>query len=94
MSDRSKKPSELPVAYSASGSDLIIVTSNTSGNGVTKGISLTNLLGNNNVNTSVKFSTPSNSTINAVSGSIFIDSSYLYVAVANNELKRVALQSF
>lgn len=39
-------------------------------------------------------STPANSTPTIKQGTIFFDSSYLYVATANNTLKRVALGSF
>ncbi len=38
--------------------------------------------------------TPTNSTINCVQGTIRWDADYLYVATANNTLKRVALSSF
>lgn len=38
--------------------------------------------------------TPANSTINVKQGVIFYDTSYLYVAVANNQLMRVPLQAF
>jgi hypothetical protein len=38
--------------------------------------------------------TPANSTITSVGGDVFTDGSYLYVAVANNSLKRVALSTF
>jgi hypothetical protein len=38
--------------------------------------------------------TPANSTITVAQGTIFYDSSYLYIATANNTLKRVALSSF
>lgn len=39
-------------------------------------------------------STPANSTINIEKGTVFWDTNYLYIAVANNTLKRVALSSF
>jgi hypothetical protein len=38
--------------------------------------------------------TPANSTVTVTKGTIMFDSSYLYIAVANNSLKRVALSSF
>lgn len=38
--------------------------------------------------------TPANSTITVTKGTILFDSNYLYIAVANNSLKRVALSSF
>jgi len=38
--------------------------------------------------------TPATSTITVTKGTILFDSNYLYIAVANNSLKRVALSSF
>ena len=38
--------------------------------------------------------TPASSTITITKGSIFFDTNYLYVATANNTIKRVALSSF
>lgn len=38
--------------------------------------------------------TPTSSTQTITKGSIFFDSNYLYVAVANNSIKRVSLTSF
>jgi hypothetical protein len=39
-------------------------------------------------------STPANSTITVPQGTMWYDTNYLYIAVANNTLKRVALTSF
>jgi hypothetical protein len=47
---------------------------------------LTLLVGNN--------VTPANSSSNAEQGTFWFDSSYIYVATANNVIKRVALSSF
>jgi len=38
--------------------------------------------------------TPSNSSITISKGSVFFDTNYIYVAVANNTIKRVSLSSF
>jgi len=38
--------------------------------------------------------TPASSTITTAVGNIFIDANYIYVATANNQLKRVALSTF
>lgn len=38
--------------------------------------------------------TPANSTVEVTGGSVFYDNNYIYVAVSNNNLKRVALESF
>lgn len=40
------------------------------------------------------FSTPANSTIAILGGSVFLDNGYLYIATANNVVKRIALESF
>lgn len=40
------------------------------------------------------FETPASSSITTEQGKVFVDENYLYVSVANNEIKRVALQSF
>lgn len=39
-------------------------------------------------------STPSNSSISVLKGKLWFDEDYLYLATANNNLKRVALSSF
>lgn len=44
------------------------------------------LIGNN--------STPANSSSNAEQGMVWFDASYIYVATANNVIKRVSLSSF
>jgi hypothetical protein len=38
--------------------------------------------------------TPANSSVDVTGGSVFYDDNYIYVAVSNNHLKRVALESF
>lgn len=38
--------------------------------------------------------TPSSSSANCVKGDVFFDTNYVYVATANNTLKRAALSSF
>ena len=38
--------------------------------------------------------TPANSTVTVTKGTILFDNNYIYIAVANNSLKRVALSSF
>jgi len=38
--------------------------------------------------------TPANSTITISAGAAFYDNTYLYIAVANNSLRRVALEAF
>ena len=73
-------------------------TSNTrlvvSHNGNTYQVNVAILLGNSAANVKIHFATPANSTINVAQGTIMMDADYIYVATANNTLKRVALSSF
>lgn len=94
MSDRSKKITELTALTSAANNDLLIiedVSANT-----TNSITILNLTKTVIANTLVITgnNTPANSTITATKGTLFYDTDYLYIAVANNTLKRVALSSF
>lgn len=96
MTDRAKKISEFPNLSSPNGNTKFVVN-HTSNSGVTNTytLSVTTLLSeNNSANVILKNSTPANSTVTVKAGTIFYDSSYLYIAVANNTLKRVALSSF
>lgn len=79
-----------------------------SGNSITKAITVGNLLGNSSVdiiagnnnvlsaNTFIirRANTPVSSSDTCQGGQVWRDSSYLYVAVANNTIKRVALSTF
>jgi hypothetical protein len=42
----------------------------------------------------VAIQTPANSSFTCKAGQMFADNTYFYVAVANNTLKRIALESF
>jgi len=94
MTNNVKKTSELPTTNSASGSDRVVILKDPAGTPSTRTITVTNLFGNSSANLVIRNITPANSTINVNAGTIFYDSSYLYIAVANNVLKRVSLQSF
>lgn len=94
MSDRAKKISELPTLAAPAGNDLIAIVDDPSGTPVTKKVTVADLLGNSSANVVIYNATPANSTITVKKGVIMFDTSYLYVAVANNTLKRVALSSF
>lgn len=96
MSIEGQKTSNLAVITSANTNDRIVVVSNTSGNTQTTTISVGNLFGNSNVIVkSSRISTPANSSAaNVAQGGIYDDGTYLYIATANNTLKRVALSSF
>lgn len=94
MTDRAKKITELDLLTVAANNDLVIiqdVSANT-----TKAIAITDLT-NTVVANSVFITgnnTPANSTVTIAKGAIFYDTDYLYIAVANNTVKRVALDTF
>lgn len=94
MTDRAKKITELTQLTVAANNDLLIiedVSANT-----TKSIAITDLTKVVVANTFILTgnSTPANSTVTVTKGTIFYDVDYIYVAVANNTLKRVSLSSF
>lgn len=84
--NNSKTIGELP-SLAAANSSTKLVVEHTYSNGVsnTFQLSVANLFA---------FSTPANSTITITKGTMLYDTNYLYVAVANNTLKRVSLSSF
>lgn len=108
MSDRSKKISELTALTAVTSEDLLLIVDDPTGTPVTKKVTVSALLSNSSANVTVSNTatlsannliirrnhTPANSTIEVAQGSFFWDSDYLYVAVANNSLKRVSLESF
>jgi len=94
MSDRAKKISELSALTAPAGVDLLVIVDDPSGSPVTKKVTVADLFGNSSANVVIYNATPANSTITVKKGVIMFDSSYLYVAVANNSLKRIALSSF
>lgn len=93
MTAQPVKTSDLPVVDSLDGTDRIVVLSGAASLSETSTITLTDLFGNSS---SVPvINTPANSTALTVSaGSVMMDADYLYVAVANNKLGRVALSTF
>lgn len=95
------KVSELTALTNAASEDLLLIVDDPSGVPTSKKITVGNFLGNVssnvvfNANVAFKYSTtPANSTITVSRGTIFYDTNYLYIAVANNTLKRIALSSF
>lgn len=96
MADRAKKISELVTATSAVANDQLVIVANTSGVATTKKITVGNLFGNSAANVVIRsIATPANSTAtNVAAGTLLYDSTYLYVATANNTLKRVLLSPF
>lgn len=94
MSDRAKKISELSSLGSASGDDLLLIVDDPSGTPSTRSITVSNLLGNSSANVVIYNNTPANSAITVKKGTLMFDTTYLYVAVANNTIKRISLESF
>lgn len=94
MSDRSKKVTELTALTAPAGEDLLLIVDDPSGTPTTKKVTVSNLFGNVAANVVIYNNTPANSAITVKKGTIMFDSSYIYVAVANNTLKRVGLNTF
>jgi len=94
MSDRAKKITELTALTAPAAEDLMVIVDNPSGTPVTKYVTVGNFLGNSAANVVIYNSTPANSTITVKKGTLMFDSDYLYVATANNTLKRITLTAF
>jgi hypothetical protein len=94
MTDNAKKTSELPTTNNAVANDRIVILKDPFGTPSTRTIKVSDLLGNSAANVVVQETTPSNSTITIKKGTMLFDNNYLYIAVANNSLKRVALSTF
>ena len=108
MADRAKQISELPTTTSVAANATFVVVDNTTAVANTKQISANNLFNNSSFNVTLSNTailsantivirnnqTPANSTITVSKGTIFFDTDYLYIAVANNTLKRILLTSF
>ena len=94
MSDRAKKISELSALTAPAAVDLLVIVDDPTGTPITKYVTVGNLLGNAAANVVIYNATPANSTITVKKGTLIFDSNYLYVATANNTLKRIALTAF
>ena len=95
MSDRAKKISELTALTAPAAVDLLVIVDDPTGTPITKYVTVGNLLGNAAANVTIyNTSTPANSTITVKKGTLMFDSGFLYIATANNTLKRVALTAF
>lgn len=108
MADRAKKISELTALTGPAAEDLLVIVDAPSTNAVTKSVTVGTLLTNCSSNVVVKDAytftantviiknkqTPTNSSSPFTGGTFFYDENYLYIAIANNTLKRVALSSF
>lgn len=94
MTDRSKKISELTALTTPSGEDFVVIVDDPSGTPITKKVTVANLLGNSAANVVIQNVTPANGTITVKKGTIMFDSTFLYIATANNVIKKVALSAF
>ena len=96
MTDRAKKVSELSATSSVSVNDYIIIVTDTANTPTTKRVTINNFFGNTVANVFIqKIAEPANSTALTIKqGAILYDNNYLYVAIANNNVKRVALETF
>lgn len=94
MADKALKISELTALTSISGGDLLVIVDDPSGTPTTKKVTVANLLGNSSANVVIQNVTPANGTITVTKGTIMFDSSFIYIATANNVIKKVALSAF
>lgn len=108
MSGRAKKVTELTAYAAPTGSDLVYIVKDPAGTPQSCKVTVSDLFNNCSSNVTISNSavlsantvvvrrkqTPANSTITVAQGTIFYDNDYMYIAVANNVLKRVALTSF
>lgn len=109
MADRAKKISELTALTAPSTDDLLVIVDDPSGNSATKKVTVGNFLNNAAANVTVsnthylsannlvirRRTTPVSSSGTAdLQGSIWFDTNYIYVAVANGTIKRAALSTF
>ena len=94
MSNNVKKTSELPTTNNAAADDRLVILKSPGGSPSTRTIEVSKLLGNSAANVVIQNITPANSTITVTKGTVFFDNNYIYVAVANNSLKRLSLDSF
>ena len=94
MADKALKISELNAITAPSGDDILVIVDDPSGTPTTKKVTVANLLGNSSANVVIQNVTPANGTITVTKGTIMFDSSFIYIATANNVIKKVALSAF
>lgn len=94
MPEQTEKISALPTTTNSGLSDYLVVVANVAGTLTTKKITHADFFTNSSANVHIVTTTPANSTIVVKAGTLLYDTNYLYVAVSNNVLKRVALSSF
>ena len=94
MADKALKISELNALTAPSGDDILVIVDDPTGTPTTKKVTVANLLGNSSANVVIRNVTPANGTITVTKGTIMFDSSFIYIATANNVIKKVALSAF
>ena len=94
MADKALKISDLGAITNPTGDDLLVIVNDPTGTPVTKKVTVANLLGNSSANVVIQNVTPANGTITVTKGTIMFDSSFIYIATANNVIKKVALSAF
>jgi hypothetical protein len=85
-----KKVSELPTAANVAPSDRVLVLRDPTGAPSVRTVNVNIFAANLQLSNSV----PATSSANGIAGTIRYDSSYVYVCVANNTWKRVALTTW
>ena len=109
MADRAKKISELVALTAPSTDDLLVIVDSPANNAITKQVTVSNFLNNSQANVTVsntyylsannfvirRRTTPvTSSGTSDLQGSIWFDTNYIYVAVANGTIKRATLSTF
>jgi hypothetical protein len=98
MANNAVRTANIAAMNSASRSDTLIVSRGS--NGQTRSISVLNLMANSDydakaANLYITYrTTPANSTANCTQNQIWFDNTHIFVAVSNNNIKRVALDTF
>jgi hypothetical protein len=90
MADNSKKVSELPTTSNVASTDRILVLRSPASNASVRTIPFSDLSANILISNSV----PANSSSNGLAGTIRYDSNNIYVCVATNTWKKVAIASW
>lgn len=100
MATQAKRVTDLPALTGPVANDVLLAVDDPDGSPSTRSVTVGELFGNSSVvvraNTLVlrTKSTPANSTPVVEQGTIWFDADYVYVAVANNVVKRASLASF
>lgn len=89
-----RKISELAACTAPEANASLVIVGNTAGVNTSYRMTITTLFGNNEANIVAKYSQSPANNITVDEGTILYDGNYLYIATANNELKRIALETY